>query len=117
MSIGIGIIGLGGFGMFAAQQFAQVPGAKLRCISGTSREASVTAAARFAVSPTSRTSTPCSPCADVDLVYIATPPFLHYEQTKAALRAGKHVIVEKPLSMTMAEASEASSRSPPTSAS
>ena len=43
---------------------------------------------------------------DVHLVYIATPPFLHYEQARAALREGKHVIVEKPLAVTMEQADE-----------
>ena len=43
---------------------------------------------------------------DVDLVYIATPPFLHYPQALAALRAGKHVICEKPLALTVAQADE-----------
>jgi predicted dehydrogenase len=43
---------------------------------------------------------------DVQLVYIATPPFLHYEQARDALRAGKHVIVEKPLAVTMEQADE-----------
>lgn len=33
---------------------------------------------------------------EVDLVYIASPNSLHFQQTCAALRAGKHVIVEKP---------------------
>ena len=33
-AVGIGILGFGGFAMFAAQQFAQVPGAVLRCIAG-----------------------------------------------------------------------------------
>jgi predicted dehydrogenase len=37
---------------------------------------------------------------DVDLIYIATPPFLHHSQAIAALEAGKHVICEKPLAMT-----------------
>ena len=41
---------------------------------------------------------------DVDLVYIATPPFLHHPQAMAALEAGKHVIVEKPLALTVAQA-------------
>ena len=43
-AIGIGILGFGGFAMFAAQQFAQVPGAALRCIAGTHREASLACA-------------------------------------------------------------------------
>lgn len=33
---------------------------------------------------------------DVDTVYVASPNSLHYEQTMQAIRAGKHVIVEKP---------------------
>ena len=42
----------------------------------------------------------------MQLVYIATPPFLHHEQARDALRAGKHVIVEKPLAVTMEQADE-----------
>lgn len=34
--------------------------------------------------------------AEVNLVYIATPNLLHYEQAKRALLAGKHVLLEKP---------------------
>ena len=34
--------------------------------------------------------------ADIDLVYIATPNLLHYEQAKKALLAGKNVLLEKP---------------------
>jgi len=39
-----------------------------------------------------------------EAVYIATPVFLHAPQTIAALRAGRHVLCEKPMAMTYAEA-------------
>lgn len=41
---------------------------------------------------------------DIDLIVIATPTGLHASQAAAALRAGKHVVVDKPLSVTSAEA-------------
>lgn len=34
---------------------------------------------------------------DIDLVYVASPNSIHYEQSKQALLAGKHVLCEKPL--------------------
>jgi predicted dehydrogenase len=43
--------------------------------------------------------------APADAVYIATPVFLHERQTVAALRAGKHVLCEKPMAMNYGEAS------------
>lgn len=42
----------------------------------------------------------------VDLVAIATPPALHYPMTMRAIAAGKHVLVEKPLAESVAQARE-----------
>ncbi len=40
---------------------------------------------------------------EINAIYIATPPYLHCEQTILAARAGKHVLCEKPMAMTVAE--------------
>lgn len=44
--------------------------------------------------------------AAIDAVYVATPVFLHGPHTMAALRAGRHVLCEKPMAMNYAEALE-----------
>lgn len=43
---------------------------------------------------------------DIDIVVIATPHYLHKEMTIQALQADKHVICEKPMGLTTAEANE-----------
>src|SRR5690554_6204123 len=44
---------------------------------------------------------------DVDAVAVsATPEDLHHPMTRAALEAGKHVLLEKPIALTLDEADE-----------
>jgi len=43
---------------------------------------------------------------DIDLVIICSPNQLHYPQAKAALQAGKHVVVEKPFTVNSTQAEE-----------
>ena len=43
---------------------------------------------------------------DIDAVYIATPNVCHYEQAKQMLLHGKHVLCEKPMTVTLAEYEE-----------
>ena len=40
---------------------------------------------------------------EVNAIYIATPPHLHCEHTIRAARAGKHILCEKPMALTVAE--------------
>jgi len=99
----LGVIGCGGFGLYALQHFTQVPGVELVGMAGTHREAAYAAARRFGIpDPVEVEELVNRP--EVDLIYIATPPFLHHAQAMLALEAGKHVISEKPLAMTLDEA-------------
>lgn len=45
-------------------------------------------------------------CAEIDAVYIASPNSLHFEQAVQMLKAGKHVICEKPLAANFQQAKE-----------
>jgi scyllo-inositol 2-dehydrogenase (NADP+) len=44
--------------------------------------------------------------AEIELVIVNTPDDLHYQQTKAALEAGKHVVVEKPFVQSVSQGEE-----------
>lgn len=45
-------------------------------------------------------------CADpaIELIVVNTPTYLHYEQALLVLQAGKHLVIEKPFTITVAEA-------------
>ena len=43
---------------------------------------------------------------NVNAVIIGTPPFLHYEQAKSTLQAGKHLLCEKPIAMNASQCEE-----------
>ncbi len=42
-------------------------------------------------------------CSDIDAIYVCTPPDSHAEYCIAALEAGKHVLVEKPMAISTSE--------------
>jgi predicted dehydrogenase len=104
-TLGIGVIGCGGFGHFAMQHFLQNPEIKLVGITATHREAAYAAAKRFDVELFEDINEFLK-IPGLDIVYISTPPFLHYEHSMLALNAGKNVICEKPLALTREQADE-----------
>ena len=101
----IGVVGCGGFALFASEVFARIPGVRIVAAADTFQPAADSLAQRFEgarvlpVEEIVRQS-------DVDLVYIATPPYLHHRQALLALKAGKHVICEKPLALNLDQADE-----------
>jgi predicted dehydrogenase len=103
--IRIGALGAGGFGLFALQQFTQLPGVALAAMGATHREAALAMTRRFGL-PEPMDIDALLAREDINLVYIATPPFLHHAQAMKALEAGKHVICEKPLAVDVHQADE-----------
>ncbi|MGQ9575723.1 MAG: Gfo/Idh/MocA family protein [Thermoguttaceae bacterium] len=100
MAIGFGIVGCGMISNFHARAIGEVPGARLvgcydRVPAAAERLAASTGCTAY---PTLRAM-----LADraIHVVTIATPSGAHCEPAVAAARAGKHVIVEKPLEITL----------------
>ncbi len=103
MTIGIGIIGTGMVARYHAEAIAQTQGVQLVAVCRADPTQATDAAQRFGV-PCELSLEAFLTRADLDAVCICTPSGLHAAQTIAAARAGKHVLVEKPLALSLADA-------------
>lgn len=104
-TLNIGIVGTGSFAEFAIKCFSQIPGIKIIAVTDINKEALM----QFSKTHNAIAYDNLESLLDnnsVELVYIATPPYLHYQQSKLALQAGKHVICEKPAALRLNEAVE-----------
>jgi predicted dehydrogenase len=106
-TIHIGIVGAGGFAAFAAEAFSKLPSVKLKGIADINHDAAQKLARQLDIKVFDAPEEMVV-CENIELIYIATPPFLHYSQSKMALRAAKHVICEKPAALKASEAEELS---------
>lgn len=101
--VGWGIVGTGGIAARMAAGLQEAEGARLVSVCGRTPERARELAERFGVDPHGDyTAFLADP--QVELVYVATPTDLHAEQTIAALEAGKHVLVEKPMALSVSDA-------------
>jgi predicted dehydrogenase len=78
------------------------PGCELSAVSRARKELAIEFASEYNASPFADWRTMVA-SSEIDAVYIATPVFLHAEQTIEAARQGKHVLCEKPMAMSVAE--------------
>lgn len=102
----IGIIGLMGYGSTYFRTIAGIEGARVTALCDAREDVLQRAAAQHNVSRTYTDYRQLVNDSEVDAVFIATPHFLHYQMTMAAIAAGKHVFCEKPLAMNAREAEE-----------
>ena len=93
----IGIIGAGMYGKVLGRCLQQDERARITWLNSASEATTRAAAKEFGVSKWTLDYGDILADAEVDAVIIATPPYLHAEQLEAALAAGKHVLLEKPM--------------------
>ncbi|RHZ90719.1 gfo/Idh/MocA family oxidoreductase [Cereibacter sphaeroides] len=95
--IGIGIAGYGYWGPNLARAVADTGAARVEMVADMSEAARGRAALRHPSARLTGDLLEMIQDPKVDAVMIATPVHTHYDLAMAALRAGKHVLVEKPL--------------------
>jgi len=98
--IRIAVLGYGYWGPNLARNLADNPGCRLVAVSDTSPDRLALAVRRHPGIELLPDSDQVLAHGGVDAVVIATPPSTHFELALAALRQGKHALVEKPLAET-----------------
>ncbi len=102
--IKVGVIGYGYWGPNLVRNFMEAPGSTVAAVCDLRSERLVQLQTRY---PTIQTVSDCQSLfqnPDLDAIIIATPVSSHFELAMAALKAGKHVLVEKPLAANSEQA-------------
>ncbi|MEP6774132.1 MAG: Gfo/Idh/MocA family oxidoreductase [Chloroflexota bacterium] len=104
--IGLGLVGVGGFGRFCLQAYSKLPGLRLVAVCDSNQERLKSVAEEFGMKPyTDYEAMLADP--DVGIVAVNTPPSSHGPMVIAAAQAGKHIFCEKPLATDLAAAEAA----------
>src|SRR5262245_59641433 len=101
----VGVVGCGRISKNHFDAIHRVDGLTLGAVADAEVERAHVAGEHLGV-PWFRTLDQMLKSAQVDVVAICTPSGLHAEQGAAAARAGKHVITEKPMAISLAQADE-----------
>jgi UDP-N-acetyl-2-amino-2-deoxyglucuronate dehydrogenase len=98
-----GLVGCGGISTQHIEAMNATPGARLVAVTSKSAERARSTGEKWSVDWTADLDELLSRD-DIDAVAVTSPSGFHAEIALAALRHGKHVIVEKPLAITVADA-------------
>jgi predicted dehydrogenase len=102
--IRVGIVGYGYWGPNLVRNFAEAGETKVVAVCDTSSERLALVGRRYPGIEVTRDSHALIARGDIDAVAVATPVSTHFQLAFEALRAGKHVLVEKPMTSTSEEA-------------
>lgn len=100
--LGFAIVGTGMIAGYHAQAIAQTPGAKLVGVVSRSPEKGRAFAAQHSIPVLTATVAEMVARPDVHVINVTTPSGAHLEPALAAIRAGRHVVIEKPVETTPA---------------
>ena len=100
------ILGPGRIARAFASDLALVPGAELVAVGSRSAPRARAFAQEFGVETSYGSYEELVSDSRIDVVYIASPHALHLEHARLAFEGGKHVLCEKPLTLSVAEAEE-----------
>jgi myo-inositol 2-dehydrogenase / D-chiro-inositol 1-dehydrogenase len=98
-----GLIGFGAWGKCHAGAIAKTSGAVLAAISAPSEASRASGRELYPQADVVADYRQVLARDDVEIVDIVVPSYLHHEIASAALRAGKHVLLEKPMALSIAE--------------
>jgi predicted dehydrogenase len=99
------VIGTGFIGPVHVEALRRA-GVHVTAIIGSTPAKSLDAARKLAISEKYTTLNDVLDDPEIDCVHLTTPNRFHFEQSKAVLKSGKHVLCEKPLAMNSAETSQ-----------
>src|SRR4051812_13825986 len=102
----IGVIGCGYWGPNLLRNFAENEAARLRWICDLDARQLEAMGRRYPSATTTRDYKQMLNDPELDAVVISTPVGTHYSFASDALAAGKHVLIEKPLTASSTEAAE-----------
>ena len=100
----IGVIGYGYWGPNLVRNFAELPDASVAAVADLKQDRLDLVHRRFPGVPVTRDIQSVLNHPGIDAVVVATPVSSHFSLALAALRAGKHVLIEKPITATSAQA-------------
>jgi predicted dehydrogenase len=101
-AVGVGLLGYGAIARLHAAAIAATPGLSLAGVCDVSEERRNQAAGEWSVRTHARAEEMLVD-PEVGLVVVGTPPSIHFDSVMTALRAGKHVVCEKPFAIRVDE--------------
>ncbi|MEV1065151.1 Gfo/Idh/MocA family oxidoreductase [Streptomyces sp. NPDC050263] len=99
-----GVVGPGAIAAGFAEAMRLADGGEIVAVASRSRERAEAFGDRFGIPGRYGDHAALAADPDVDVVYVATPQSEHEAHTLACLRAGKHVLCEKPFALNTAQA-------------